>query len=190
MNYYTTMPSPVGELRLIADGANLTEVQFASPKERLRRKDAGHGIAAQSSAHGDAGAGRRQAPARNDRLPILAQTRDQLGRYFAGERIEFCIPLAPAGTPFQQAVWTALLRVVYGETSTYGALAKQIGRPKASRAVGAAVGANPLAIIVPCHRIIGADGSLTGYAGGLERKTKLLAIEGAHAASAQLSLAA
>ena len=190
MNYYTTLPSPVGELRLVTDGSHLTAVLFVSSKKKPSEKNAGQEIAARSIAHRDAAGERKQAPARNDRLAILAQARDQLSRYFAGERIEFSMPLAPAGTPFQRAVWTALLRVAYGETSTYGALAKQIGRPKASRAVGAAVGANPLAIIVPCHRIIGAYGSLTGYAGGLERKTRLLAIEGAHGANAQLSLAA
>ncbi|MBS7661119.1 methylated-DNA--[protein]-cysteine S-methyltransferase [Pseudomonas lalucatii] len=102
----------------------------------------------------------------------------QLDEYFAGLRRRFELPLAPRGTDFQRAVWQALQRIPYGRTSCYSALAAQIARPKAVRAVGAANGANPIAIVIPCHRVIGRDGSLTGYAGGLARKALLLKLEG------------
>lgn len=104
----------------------------------------------------------------------------QLQAYFTGERFDFDLPLAPQGTPFQQAVWQALCTIPYGETATYGDIAQRLGNPNAVRAVGAANGQNPLAIVVPCHRIIGHDGTLTGYAGGLERKAALLALERKH----------
>jgi O-6-methylguanine DNA methyltransferase len=107
----------------------------------------------------------------------LRQAIDELRRYFAGERLQFTCPLDLHGTPFQLAVWREMLRIPYGETRTYGELATIIGRPAAYRAVGAASGANPVAIIVPCHRLIGADGSLTGYGGGLPTKEWLLAME-------------
>lgn len=112
--------------------------------------------------------------------PLLQQTALQLTQYFAGQRRTFEVPLASAtGTAFQQAVWQALLSIPMGSTCSYGELAARIGQPAAVRAVGAAVGRNPLSIIVPCHRVIGASGSLTGYAGGLSRKTALLQLEGA-----------
>ena len=103
----------------------------------------------------------------------------QLREYFAGERRSFQLSLAPAGTPFQQAVWSALRAIPYGETVSYGELALQLGRPGSARAVGLANGTNPLPIIVPCHRVIGADGSLTGFGGGLGIKRALLSLEGA-----------
>ena len=102
----------------------------------------------------------------------------QLDEYFAGRRRRFELPLAPRGTAFQLAVWQALQQIPFGQTRCYGALAEAIGRPRAVRAVGAANGANPIAIIIPCHRVIGRDGSLTGYAGGLARKALLLQLEG------------
>lgn len=101
----------------------------------------------------------------------------ELAAYFEGKDAAFSASLEPVGTPFQRAVWHALLRIPRGTTSTYGAVAKAIGRPESSRAVGAAVGQNPISIIVPCHRVVGRDGSLTGYAGGLDRKTALLRLE-------------
>lgn len=110
----------------------------------------------------------------------------QLDEYFAGRRQRFDLPLAPQGTAFQQAVWQALLRIPYGQTSSYSAQAANIQRPKAVRAVGTANGANPIAVIIPCHRVIGRDGSLTGYAGGLPRKALLLSLEGASFAQQQL----
>ncbi|MFF0740081.1 methylated-DNA--[protein]-cysteine S-methyltransferase [Streptomyces sp. NPDC004111] len=102
----------------------------------------------------------------------------QLNAYFAGELTEFSLPVHLAGTPFQRTVWEALRTIPYGETRTYGQLAEQLGRAGASRAVGLANGKNPISIVVPCHRVIGADGSLTGYGGGLERKRALLELEG------------
>lgn len=111
------------------------------------------------------------------RTAVLVRAAAQLDEYFAGERRDFDLPLAPRGTPFQVAVWRALARIPFGETCSYGELARTVGRPSASRAVGAANGANPIAIIVPCHRVIAADGTLGGYSGGLDLKRRLLALE-------------
>jgi methylated-DNA-[protein]-cysteine S-methyltransferase len=112
--------------------------------------------------------------------PILRKAMQQLGEYFAGRRANFDLPLdLQGGTAFQRCVWDALLAIPRGGTTSYGMLSRRIGQPAAVRAVGAAVGRNPLSIVVPCHRVVGADGSLTGYAGGLERKTALLQLEGA-----------
>jgi methylated-DNA-[protein]-cysteine S-methyltransferase len=116
----------------------------------------------------------------------LAQAQRQLDEYFAGERRDFDLPLAPAGTPFQLAVWQELRRIPFGETRSYGEIARRLGRPAASRAVGLAAGGNPIAIVVPCHRVIGADGSLTGFGGGLQRKAWLLGHE--QAVAGQLAL--
>lgn len=112
--------------------------------------------------------------------PLLQQARTQLTEYFTGLRRQFDLPLdLSAGTPFQQAVWHALLSLPFGKTCSYGALSAQLGRPTAVRAVSSAVGRNPLSIVVPCHRVLGANGALTGYAGGLDRKAALLKLEGA-----------
>ena len=114
--------------------------------------------------------------------PVLIKTMQQLSEYFAGQRQKFDLPLdLSGGTAFQQAVWQALLTIKPGQTSSYGNVSKTMGNAAAVRAVGAAVGRNPISIIVPCHRVLGSDGSLTGYAGGLDRKTALLRLEGAHA---------
>ena len=110
--------------------------------------------------------------------PHLQQAAREFSEYFAGTRRCFDVPLDPHGTAFQQAVWQALLEIAPGALSTYGAIAQQIGRPGAVRAVGAAIGRNPIGIVVPCHRVVGHDGSLTGYAGGLQRKAALLKHEG------------
>ena len=127
---------------------------------------------------------------RHKKTPITGWTRDdsafddirtQLGEYFAGERTEFTLPLNPSGTAFQTKVWLALRDIPYGETASYGETANAIGSPTASRAVGLANGQNPISIIVPCHRVIGANGSLTGYGGGLDAKRWLLSHEAAHA---------
>lgn len=109
--------------------------------------------------------------------PLLKQAVQELDEYFCGERQEFTLPLAPQGTPFQHLVWDALQKIPYGTTCSYGEIAAAIGNPKASRAVGMANNRNPLPILVPCHRVIGADGKLVGYAGGLDIKRKLLALE-------------
>ncbi len=114
--------------------------------------------------------------------PILDKAAQQLEAYLQGKRRSFDLPLAPEGTPYQQSVWSQLLEIPYGATTTYGVLAKQLGKPNGARAVGGATGKNPLSIVVPCHRVIGTTGKLTGFAGGLERKRWLLALEGASAA--------
>ena len=154
---YTLYNSPVGILTLAADGKHLTAIRFA-------RRNGSPDVEADWQ--------------RDDDLPVLAKTRTQLAEYFSGRRTHFDVPLKPRGTAFQQAVWQALLKVGFSKTSTYGALASAVGKPAAARAIGAAMGANPIPIIVPCHRIIGKDGSLTGFGGGIDRKTKLLQLEG------------
>lgn len=110
-------------------------------------------------------------------LPVFAETLRQLAEYFAGKRQSFELPLEPEGTPFQRDVWRELEAIPHGATLTYSELAQRVGRPKAARAVGAAVGRNPLSILIPCHRVVGQNGSLTGYAGGLDRKSALLELE-------------
>ena len=112
--------------------------------------------------------------------PLLQETEEQLNEYFAGARREFDLPLAPKGTAFQKAVWAEMNKIPYGETRTYGQIAAQIGRPTACRAVGMANNRNPIAIVVPCHRVVGSTGALVGYAGGLGVKTHLLNLEKAH----------
>ena len=113
----------------------------------------------------------------NDEIDMIAEAGSQLDAYWNGELFDFDLPLAPAGTPFQQKVWNALRTIPYGRTASYGEIARKIGSPTASRAVGAANGRNPIAIVVPCHRVIGANGTLTGYAGGLDMKRSLLDLE-------------
>lgn len=115
---------------------------------------------------------------RHDNDALLTETITNLCDYFAGKALH-ALPVSPSGTPFQQAVWLALLAIPAGTTLSYGELARQVGRPDAVRAVAAAVGRNPLSVVIPCHRVLGADGSLTGYAGGLHRKQALLTLEGA-----------
>lgn len=128
--------------------------------------------------------GQRHQPAavlqspRQDAHPIAGLTGEWLAGYFSGADAVSDVPLKLAGTPFQQKVWAALQRIDYGSTTTYGRIAREAGSPAAVRAVGAAVGRNPVSLIVPCHRVLGSDGSLTGYAGGLPRKTHLLTLEG------------
>ena len=129
----------------------------------------------------DATLGERVQPGDNAVLDAAAL---QLGEYLAGERSAFDLPLNPAGTPKQKAVWDILLAIPAGEVTSYGAIAAELGKPKAAQSVGQAVGHNPLTMIVPCHRVLGADGSMTGYAGGLERKRFLLDLEGYDAGAA------
>lgn len=119
-----------------------------------------------------------ELPAPHDDDPLLRGAARQLQRYFAGTLTRFDLPLDLPGTPFQRSVWQALLRIPAGRTCGYGELARAIGKPTAARAVGAAVGRNPLSLVVPCHRVLGAGGALTGYAGGVERKRALLELEG------------
>jgi methylated-DNA-[protein]-cysteine S-methyltransferase len=152
MTYHTHVDSPVGPLLLLSDGRALTGLymnEWIVPEGSVENPDA--------------------TP-----FPILI---DQLQEYFAGERKEFDVPLSPQGTTFQRVVWAHLRDIPYGQTISYGELAKRIRSPKACRAVGLANGKNPISIIVPCHRVIGANGKLTGYGGGIENKQILLDLE-------------
>jgi len=160
MTFYTYYDSPVQPLLLTSDGTSLTGLYMVEHK---------HGR--------EVGADWIEQP---DAQPF-AETKRQLGLYFAGQLTEFDLPLAPGGTAFQQQVWKELCRIPYGVTISYGELAQRIGNPNASRAVGLANGRNPISIIVPCHRVIGASGKLVGYGGGLSRKEILLALEGSGA---------
>lgn len=151
---YQFLDSPIGRLRLVSDGEHMVAIEF---------EDRYGDIAADIESTDD----------------VLTECARQLGEYFAGERREFKLPLAPAGTEFQQTVWQALRQIPYGSLSSYTDIARNIERPTAMRAVGAANGRNPLPIVVPCHRVVGSDGSLTGFAGGLKTKRQLLELEGA-----------
>jgi methylated-DNA-[protein]-cysteine S-methyltransferase len=154
--HFDFIASPLGDLRLTATAEGLTGIHF------------------------DGGAHAPALDPRWVRAPAFAPLRccaGQLAQYFAGRRSAFDLPLAPVGTPFQRAVWDAIATVAPGATISYSELARRAGRPGSARAAGAATGRNPFAIVVPCHRIVGADGSLTGYAGGLARKRALLALE-------------
>jgi methylated-DNA-[protein]-cysteine S-methyltransferase len=153
--YYTRVPTALGPLLLVGTADALTQVWLPSGSDRQGP---------------DADWIQADAP--------FAEPVRQLRAYFAGALRRFDLRLAPAGTPFQQTVWRALLDIPYGETVSYGEIARRIGRPAAVRAVGAANGRNPLAIVVPCHRVIGSDGRLVGYGGGLPAKVALLELEG------------
>jgi methylated-DNA-[protein]-cysteine S-methyltransferase len=151
MASFVTLETPVGPVTIVGDDGAISEVHLGPTEvDRQWRQD--------RAAVGDA--------------------RDQLTAYFAGDLTTFSLRLRPTGSPFQQAVWEQLRLIPYGEVTTYGEIARRLGRPSASRAVGAANGRNPIAIVVPCHRVIGADGTLTGYAGGMWRKEWLLSHEG------------
>ncbi|MEA2236394.1 MAG: methylated-DNA-[protein]-cysteine S-methyltransferase [Thermoanaerobaculia bacterium] len=147
---YTYADTPIGAILIAGDGNAIVETYFAGakPKPDWIRDD-----------------------------EALREAADQLHAYFAGERCTFDLPLAPRGTDFQQSVWSALQQIPYGETTTYSTIAERIGRPAAVRAVGAANGANPIPIVIPCHRVIGANGSMTGFGGGIDVKKQLLALE-------------
>ena len=154
--FNTFMDSPVGRLKLVASDKGLAAVLWENDSPRRvpltdLKEDANH--------------------------PVLRKAEQQLREYFAGKRRSFSLPLDMQGTPFQKDVWQALLDIPFGETRSYGELARLLGRPSASRAVGAANGRNPLSIVVPCHRVIGTSGKLTGFAGGIETKAHLLDLE-------------
>jgi methylated-DNA-[protein]-cysteine S-methyltransferase len=166
VSYYDVIDTPIGRLFVGGSARGVHRVDFIDD-DRETRGEAGR-VALLERESGE--------PAtRDDEATTFATS--QLVEYFAGDRTEFDLPLAPVGTDFQLRVWTALLDVPYGETVSYGEIAEAVGKPTASRAVGAANGQNPISIIAPCHRIIGANGSLTGYGGGLERKAWLLNLE-------------
>jgi methylated-DNA-[protein]-cysteine S-methyltransferase len=158
MNAYSYFESPIGRLLLTSDGTALTGL-YMEPSHKAQSTDGWTEDAT---------------------VALLAATARQLAEYFDGARREFDLPLRLQGTTFQTRVWRELTVIPYGQTWSYGQLAQRIDKPSASRAVGLANGRNPIAILVPCHRVIGADGTLTGYGGGLERKRWLLAHEGLH----------
>lgn len=146
---YQYLDSPIGPLTLIEQGGYLTHLLFGQIPQEGKESD----------------------------TPVLSQTRLELAEYFRRERQVFQVPLAPQGTPFQRLCWQALLQIPYGEIISYGTLAQRIGHPKAFRAVGGANHRNPISILIPCHRVVGVDGSLTGYGGGLAKKEFLLQLE-------------
>jgi methylated-DNA-[protein]-cysteine S-methyltransferase len=153
---FKIIDSPIGKLKLVASNKGLAAILWENDNpRRVRLKDL----------------------VENPEHSILVQTEKELAEYFTGRRNKFSVPLDMHGTKFQKNVWDALVKIPFGETRTYGQLAKELGNPKAMRAVGAANGRNPAAIVVPCHRVIGADGKLTGFAGGLEAKAHLLNLE-------------
>ena len=165
---YSTTDGPLGAMLLTSDGAALTGLYFHDQRYAPQRD---------------------RAWTRRDDLPVFAQARAWLHAYFAGRPLPADPPLAPAGTPFQCAVWQHIARIPRGETLTYAELAKRAGNSAAVRAAGAATGRNPISLIIPCHRVVGSDGSLTGYAGGLERKRWLLALESGSDGLAELRAA-
>ena len=152
--YTATVSSPIGDIALVGDGEGLSGLYMPQHRHRPPLPE---------------------SAVRDD--DAFAAAREQLAAYFAGERTAFELPVAPTGTPFQREVWQALTEIPYGTTCSYGELAQRIGKPAAVRAVGLANGRNPVSIVVPCHRVVGADGSLTGYGGGIERKRFLLDLE-------------
>ncbi len=167
---FKRVPSPVGTLTLVATDEGLAAILW--PIDEPRR----------------AGARTRgRVPltldAEDRDHPVLVEAERQLGEYFAGRRRRFALALDMSGTPFQRKVWNALLTIPFGETRSYAQIAVQIGSPRAVRAVGAANGRNPLSIVAPCHRVVGSDGALTGFAGGLDVKAALLALEGVRSAN-------
>jgi len=160
MTYHTIMPSPLGNILLTADERGLTGINFQD------------------------GQGAKNPPRSSvEAMAPFKEAVAQISAYFRGKRRSFDLPLSPAGTAFQRRVWDALREIPYGRTVSYGDLAKRLGKPTASRAVGAANGRNPLPIVVPCHRVIGSDGRLTGYYGGTHLKEFLLNLEGSTAAA-------
>jgi methylated-DNA-[protein]-cysteine S-methyltransferase len=155
---YKRMPSPVGTLTLVATDDGLAAILWEADRPRRVRLN----LDAEERGH-----------------PLLVETERQLEEYFAGRRKKFTLKLDPSGTLFQRKVWSALLTIPFGETRSYAQIARQIGKPTATRAVGAANGRNPISIVAPCHRVVGSTGALTGFAGGLDVKAHLLAFEGA-----------
>src|SRR5271165_3831772 len=161
---YKTISSPLGWLKLVASEKGLAAILWENDDPRRVHLEPTH---------------------EDNKHPVLLQAERQLSEYFAGKRKSFSLALDFKGTDFQRKVWRALLEIPFGETRSYGQLAKQLGNPKAGRAVGAANGRNPIAIIAPCHRVIGASGRLIGFAGGLEAKARLLSLEGRKDSSAR-----
>jgi len=170
MIVYDTMPSPVGELTIVADDVGLTGVYFEQHQHGHRHDGSWRHASEQRAGAASA---------------VLEDARTQLEAYFAGALTTFALPLAATGTPFQTRVWSALREIGFGETINYAELARRVGNPAAVRAVGGANARNPIPIVVPCHRVIGADGALTGFGGGMERKRWLLQHERARGGASE-----
>ena len=165
MIFYSLTQSPLGDITVQANDSGLLGLWF------------------------ETNATKPESPGQyNPEHPVIKETEQQLALYFAGELSKFDVPVMTSGTPFQQQVWTALCDIPFGQSISYQELANRIGKPKAVRAVGAANGKNPISIIVPCHRVIGKNGKLTGYSGGVERKKRLLELEGLLAVKKDLSI--
>jgi methylated-DNA-[protein]-cysteine S-methyltransferase len=168
---WTSIESPLGPLRLVAEDGALTAIEYTAHRPHDASRRSSVRLAAERS---DA----RPAGERDDADPLLREAARQLAAYFARDLKEFDLPLAPVGTAFQRRVWEQLSLIGYGQTASYGEIARRLGMTAAaSRAVGLANGRNPIPIVVPCHRVVGANGTLTGYAGGIERKQLLLELE-------------
>ena len=170
---HTVVDSPVGPITLLATDGRLTGLYLSERRHPPAAEQFGAEVGAGQFGAGQFGAGQFEAPGGGP----LGAAAAQLSKYFAGRLTSFDLPVTMAGTAFQRLVWSALRDIPYGSTISYGELAALIGRPSAARAVGLANGRNPISIIVPCHRVVGSDGSLTGYGGGLERKRYLLGLE-------------
>jgi len=168
VKHVCVVDSPIGPLTLVAEGEELRELRFGGLGPSEEGCDSGTGASSDAATAA---------------VPILERAADEVREFFAGERHDFSIPLAWEGTEFQKRVWSELCKIPYGTTCSYADLARRIGSPKSARAVGMAVGRNPLAIVVPCHRVIGTNGSLVGFGGGLDIKRRLLELE-SHAANA------
>lgn len=177
MEHWLVCDSPVGTLTLVERDGQLTEIRFGTLA----------GCDADGPGHGrDRKVGDDLAPNRYASTPLLLRAAEQIGEYFAGSRQSFDLPLDLRGTPFQIAVWQALGKIPYGETRSYAEIARAVGSPTACRAVGMANHRNPIPIVIPCHRVVGSDGSLVGYGGGLRIKRLLLALERPAAGSDRL----
>ncbi len=177
--YRKKITTPCGPLTLLCDGRALVAIRFGREADGTATGGTATAPTGTMQACPGAETRKKEIPAQEVQTAqeVLAQAAREIGEYFEGERRVFTVPTAAAGTPFQQAVWNALKKIPYGETRSYGEIARQIGHPRASRAVGQANNRNPLPIVVPCHRVIGASGALTGYAGGLDIKVRLLELE-------------
>jgi len=171
MLYFSETPSPIGPLLLISDGESLTGVYMSEHRHGPTTGEALSEWGLQATP------GKVERWVRDDEAMPFREAKAQLAAYFEGRLTQFDLPLAMEGTEFQRLVWDALREIPYGATTTYGELARRVGNPNGSRAVGLANGHNPISIIVPCHRVIGTNGKLTGYGGGLPRKAALLDFE-------------
>lgn len=171
MRVYHEYESPIGQIRLAADDGVIISLELAGTP------GTNHFLRKGELTYEESGKKWIADGAEDRETPVICQAHQELEEYFAGKRQRFSVPFSAKGTPFQEKVWKALLTIPYGETRTYGQIAAQIGKPAASRAVGMANHMNPISILIPCHRVVGANGALTGYGGGLDLKEYLLGLE-------------